>query len=237
MTEIDAPGTGIDAAGTEPAATEPTGTEPAGAEPTATEPTGTEPSGAGREAGGRSGILLAAVGGVALAGIGGTIAFGIMWAHDRSQASDQAAARAVASSFLHDLTTFTPKTLNSDFAAMQAMATGQFANQARQYFSSNIRGQLANAQATTQGTVQHLYVQSYSGSAASYYGDVTQTFRNNLSPAVHSDELRVVVTLSKVGGQWKVSQVTTIDSGGSSGAATPGTGGSTGAPAPTTPGG
>lgn len=182
--------------------------------PAAGEPT----SGAdgGRRAGGRrAGLLMAVVSGVALAGIGGTIAFGIMWAQDRSQASDQAAARAVASRFLLDLTNFTPNTLKADFADMQGMATGAFAKQAQRFFSSSIRSQLAQAQAQTQGRILHLYVQSYSGSAASFFGDVTQTFRNNLSPAVRSDELRVVVDLSKVGGQWKVSQVTTIGAGGS----------------------
>lgn len=167
-------------------------------------------------------VALAVVSGLALAGIAGSITFGVMWAHDRSQASDQAASRAVAQRFLLDLTNFGPKTLNADFSDMQGLATGRFATQAHQFFDSQIRAQLTAAQAQTQGHINNLYQQSYSGSSASFYADVTQTFRNNRSPAVRSDDLRVVVDLSKVDGQWKVAQVTTLNAASGVPGAAPG---------------
>jgi hypothetical protein len=169
----------------------------------------------------RTGIILGLVSGVALAGLGGSIAFGVMWGHDRSAASDQAAAHNTASEFLLDLTNFGPKTLESDFSQMQRMATGNFAVQARQTLAPNLRSQLIAAQVQTQGHIQHLWIQSYSDSASSFFAEVDQTFRNNKSPAVRSDTLRVEVDLSKVDGQWKVAQVTTIGSGTTPGA-TPG---------------
>jgi hypothetical protein len=162
---------------------------------------------------GRAGILLGLVSGVALAGLGGSIAFGVMWAHDRGAASDQADAHTVASEFLLALTNFGPKTLESDFDRMQALATAPFAAQVRQNMPAQLRTQLVAAQVQTQGRIKHLWVQSYSGSAASFFGEVDQTFRNNKSPVVHSDTLRVEVDLSKVDGQWKIGQVTTIGSG------------------------
>ena len=180
-----------------------------------------EPATAGEPGLGRTGILLGLVSGVALAGIGGSIAFGVMWAHDRSAASDQADARNLASEFLLDLTNFGPKTIESDFSQMQAMATGHFAAQARQTLAPNLRSQLIAAEVQTQGHIRHLWIQSYSGSAASFYAEVDQTFRNNKSPAVRSDTLRAEVDLSKVNGQWKVAQVTTLGAGTAPGA-TPG---------------
>ena len=162
---------------------------------------------------GRTAILLGLVSGVALAGLTGSVVFGVMWAHDRGAASDQAAARNVASEFLLDLTNFGPKTLDADFSQMQAMATGRFATQARQTLAPKLRSQLIAAQVQTQGRIRHLWIQSYSADAASFFGQVDQTFRNNRNPAVSSDQLTVEVDLSKVDGQWKVAQVTTIGSG------------------------
>ena len=186
------------------------------------EPSGTETARGAEGSGlGRTGILLGLVSGVALAGLGGSIAFGVMWAHDRGAASDQAAAHSVASEFLLDLTNFGPKSLEADFAQMQGMATGRFATQVRLTLAPNLRSQLISAQVQTQGHIQHLWIQSYSGDAAAFFAEVDQTFRNNKSPAVRSDTLRVEVDLSKVGGQWKVAQVTTIGSGTTPGA-TPG---------------
>lgn len=180
-----------------------------------------EAAAAGGPGRGRTGIVLGLVSGVALAGLGGSIAFGVMWAHDRSAASDQADARGVASEFLLDLTNFGPKTLEADFARMQALATGSFATQARQTLAPNLRSQLIAAQVQTEGHIRHLWIQSYSGDAASFFAQVDQTFRNNKSPAVRSDQLRAEVDLSKVDGQWKVAQVTTIGAGTTPGA-TPG---------------
>jgi hypothetical protein len=161
------------------------------------------------------------VAGVALAGLGGSIAFGVMWAHDRSTASDQADAHNVASEFLLDLTNFGPKTIDADFNQMQDMATGHFADQARQTLAPKLRSQLIAAQVQTQGHIRHLWIQSYSGDAASFFAEVDQTFRNNKSPAVRSDTLRAEVDLSKIDGRWKVAQVTTVGAGTTPGA-TPG---------------
>ncbi|HET6811945.1 MAG TPA: hypothetical protein VFH50_13135 [Acidimicrobiales bacterium] len=182
---------------------------------------GAEGAATGEPGPGRTGILLGLVSGVALAGLGGSVAFGVMWAHDRSAASDQADAHNLASEFLLDLTNFGPKTIEADFSQMQAMATGNFATQARQTLAPNLRRELIAAQVQTQGHIKHLWIQSYSGSAASFYAEVDQTFRNNKSPAVRSDTLRAEVDLTKVDGKWKVAQVTTIGSGTAPGA-TPG---------------
>lgn len=172
-----------------------------------------EPGAPGEPGLGRTGILLGLVSGVALVGLGGSIAFGVMWAHDRSAASDQADAHNVASEFLLDLTNFGPTTIEADFSQMQAMATGHFATQARQTLAPSLRSQLIAAQVQTQGHIRHLWIQSYSGGAASFFAEVDQTFRNNKSPAVRSDTLRTEVDLAKVNGQWKVAQVTTIGAG------------------------
>lgn len=168
--------------------------------------------GAGRQA--RPGVLLALVM-VAILGVAGTITFGLLWAHDQSQQSGaksvEAGSRSAAQQFLTDFTTFSPSTVNRTFADIQAMSTGNFANQAKAEFSASLRQQLQAANASTQGQVRYLELQAYTSSAATYYADVVQTYSNNKTSGPQSDELRLVVSLSLVHGQWKVAAVTSLD--------------------------
>ncbi|HUZ43327.1 MAG TPA: hypothetical protein VMU63_02915 [Acidimicrobiales bacterium] len=156
-------------------------------------------------------VLLA----VALAGICGTVAFGLLWAHDQSKQASatriQTDSRAVAVSFLRDFTTFDPATVGRTFSDIQAMSTGSFATQAKTEFSPQLQQQLQAANASTQGALRYLELQSYTTTTTGYFADVVQTFSNKNTKAPQSDELRLVIDLSLVKGQWKISGVTSLD--------------------------
>jgi len=162
---------------------------------------------------------------VALAGVCGTVAFGLLWAHDQSKHAStsriQADSRVVVFNFLRDFTTFDPATVAKTFTDIQALSTGTFANQAKTEFSPQLRQQLQAAGASTQGALRYLELQSFTSTTAGYFADVVQSFSNNRTSGPQSDELRMVIDLSLVKGQWKVSGVTSLDtpapSGGSSG--------------------
>ena len=161
---------------------------------------------------------------VAVGGVAGTIGFGLAWHNLQSQSGGPAAARQAASHFLYDLTNFSGRTVDRDFTAVTGLATGSFANQATQFFGSAIRQQLESAQASSQGQIRSLYVETYSGNHATVYGVVDQTYSNNKIQTPQSDVLRVVVDLSPVSGVWKVANLTVLEGpqspgGTSSGAA------------------
>ena len=165
----------------------------------------------GREV--RTGALLGLVI-VALVGVVGTIAFGLLWALNVSASgasSVQSGSRLAAQQFLTDFTTFDPSTVTQTFNRIQALSTGNFARQAKVEFSASLRQQLQAANASTQGQVRYLELQSYSSTEASYYADVVQTYSNNKTSGPQSDELRLVVSLALVHGQWKISGVTSLD--------------------------
>jgi len=152
---------------------------------------------------------------VALAGVAGTIAFGLLWARDQSAQSNasrvQAGSRLVAGRFLTDFTTFNPSTVASTFKDIQSTSTGAFATQAKSEFNAQLRQQLVAADASTQGQVRYLELESSNSHAASFFADVVQTFSNKSTNGPQSDELRLVVDLTLVGGHWKVSGVTSLD--------------------------
>ena len=182
------------------------GAPPAG-ERRAPDPVLPAPAG-GRSAPRRRTQILATV---AVAGVLGTVGFGIAWATSQgTKLSDARGAQQAASSFLTLLTNFDAKTVDNDFARINDMATGPFAQQAKQVFNSRIRAQLQAAQASTRGQVRYIYVQAYNGKTATFYALVDQTFANSKTKGPQVDELRLVVDMANVGGQWKVSNLTDL---------------------------
>lgn len=172
----------------------------------------------------RKAFLAAA--GLAALGLVGTLVFGILYATKSSGQIQDPAVLSASRAFLTDFFNFTPKTVDSDFNAITAMATGQFSSQANQFFNSTIRKQLQTADASSRGSVRFLAVQQEGNPAgtASIYAVVDQTYANNKSTSLGSDVVRLTADLQQVNGVWKISNVTVLEgatpssaSGGSSG--------------------
>ena len=162
-----------------------------------------------------------ALGALALAASAAAVSFGLKWSSLSGQVTQEAAVRSVSSSFLTDLTNFKPTTVDADFSALLTFATGDFAKQANQFFGTDIRQQLEQAQAQSEGQVRNLYVQSLSGNGAQVFGVVDQTYINNTIAKGGGqpvpDVLRVVLNLSRISGTWKISEVSVLQAPSSSG--------------------
>ena len=182
----------------------------------------------------RAGIAVLAV--LAVLGLVGTLAFGLAWAGQQAQQQGEAQAKKAATTLLVDLTNFNAKTVDADFSAITAMATGSFAGQAATFFNSSIRQELETALASSRGQVRDLYVQTYTGSKASVYAVVDQLYANNKITAPQSDVLRIVVDLADTPSGWKVSDVTVLEGPSVTSGSGTGTGSAT-APTGTTPAG
>jgi hypothetical protein len=175
--------------------------------PPAPRPPARRPSGPNRGAF-RLASLLAAL------GLLGTLVFGVLYATSGSGGPVQDPAVLSASRvFLTDFFNFTPKTVDADFNAITAMATGSFSSQANQFFNSTIRKQLQTADASSRGQVRYLAVQQEGNPAgtASIYAVVDQTYANNKSTSLGSDVVRLTADLQQVGGVWKISNVTVLE--------------------------
>jgi hypothetical protein len=151
---------------------------------------------------------------VAALGLLGTIVFGVLYATQGSSGPVQdPAVKSAANQFLTDFFNFTPKTVDSDFSAITAMATGQFSSQANGFFNSTIRKQLETADASSRGQVRYLAVQQEGNppGTASIYAVVDQTYANNKSTSLGSDVVRLTADLKQVNGTWKISNVTVLE--------------------------
>jgi hypothetical protein len=151
---------------------------------------------------------------VALLGIIGTVAFGVLYTTKGSDAPVQDPAVVSASrAFLTDFFNFNAKTVDSDFNAVSAMATGAFATQSQQFFNASIRKALEQALAESRGQIRYIAVQSENQAAgtASVYAVVDQTYVNNKISSPQADVVRLVADLKQVNGVWKISDVTVLE--------------------------
>jgi hypothetical protein len=166
---------------------------------------------------------------LAVLGLAGTLVFGLLWAgKSGSAAPSDPAMISAGRTFMTDLTNFNAKSIDADFNAINAMATGAFSGQATKFFNSSIRSELQDALAESRGQIRNLYVQSDNGSQAALYVVDDQVYVNNKITTPQSDVLRVVLNLQKVGGVWKISDVTVLEGATPGSAASPsGSAGST----------
>jgi hypothetical protein len=208
-------------------------TTPDKEEPIAAEPAPRKRRGGGdRPVPSRRAFRLASL--VAVVGVVGTLVFGILYATKSSSGPVQDPAVVSASrAFLTDFFNFNAKTVDSDFNAVDAMATGAFATQAQQFFNTSIRKALEQALAESRGQIRYVAVQSENQGAgtASVYAVVDQTYVNNKITSPQADVVRLIADLKQVNGVWKISDVTVLEganpastgsASGSSGSSVPG---------------
>lgn len=159
--------------------------------------------------------MLIGFGILAVLGIIGTLVFGLLWAGGSGGGSGggqaDPAMTAAARTFLTDLTNFDAKSVDADFRNITSMATGTFAGQADKFFNSAIRSELETALAESRGQIRYLYTQSDNGTKASVYAVIDQVYVNDKISTPQSDVLRILVSLTKVGGPWKISNVTVLE--------------------------
>jgi hypothetical protein len=162
--------------------------------------------------GGRTVPLWVAVvlGAVAVVTLVMALLFGSLWSNLDSQQRAANDAKAEAKSFLLALTNFRPNTVDSDFATLMGMATGDFAKQAQSFFGTNIRQALQTARAQSDGQIRSLYVQKVDGNQAVVYGVVDQTYANSKSAVPATDVLRVELSLTDTAQGWKIAEVSVL---------------------------
>jgi hypothetical protein len=167
--------------------------------------TKTAPAGRGQP---RPSILVV----VATLGVIGTLVFGALWLSAPSGGTTQnPAVKSAATAFLTDFFNFNAKSIDSDFNAITAMATGNFSGQASTFFNSAIRQELEKALAESRGETRDLFVQSESPTSASVYAVVDQVYVNNKITTPQSDVVRLIINLSLVKANWKISNVTVLE--------------------------
>ncbi len=154
---------------------------------------------------------IGAVGLVAILGVLGTIGFGLAWGLSATGPTTNTAVTDSARNLVLALTNFDPGTVSADFNRVESDATGAFATQAKKVFGSAIRHELEAAHAASRGRIEDLYIQSVSGSHATVFAVVQQTYLNTRTSAPVRDTLRMVIGLSDTSSGWLASSVRVLE--------------------------
>ena len=150
---------------------------------------------------------------IAALGVAGTLVFGVLYTTKSNGSVQDPAVVSASRAFLTDFFNFNAKTVDADFNAVSDMATGAFATQAQQFFNASIRKALEQALAESRGQIRYVAVQSENQAAgtASVYAVVDQTYVNNKISSPQADVVRLIADLTRVGGVWKISDVTVLE--------------------------
>jgi hypothetical protein len=177
---------------------------------------------------------------LAIAGLVGTLGFGWAWRAERDSSTTATTATAqsgpsgemrdAAEAFSKALTNFDGSTIDRDFDRIVARSTGQFRSQADQFFSTDVRKKLKEAQASSRGEVRSAFVQDSDGERGTVFVVLDQTIANNKSPQPKADTLRMELGLVLKDGTWRVERVSvlTAPTGSPGLGTTPGSDGSSG---------
>lgn len=144
---------------------------------------------------------------VAVAGIAGTLVFSLLWSAEVREDRRADAARAAAEQFVVALTNFDGESIDADFDVIASYAHADFVQQLDEFFDTEIRQALREVEAASRGELRDLFLQDLDGDQARFFAVVDQTILNNKLAAPQADELRVELSLRRVDGAWRVSDL------------------------------
>ncbi|MGH2698615.1 MAG: hypothetical protein ACRDJL_05365, partial [Actinomycetota bacterium] len=104
--------------------------------------------------------------------------FGLLWQRERSKANEESELRAQATEFIDDLTSISADTAEADAEAIKQWAVGDFADEAEVFYGQEAIDAVVDAEASTEGEIQELFVQSLSEGEGSVFAVIDYTVTN-----------------------------------------------------------
>jgi hypothetical protein len=135
------------------------------------------------------------------------VTFGMLWQQGETEDARRAEVTQVAREFVTTLTNFSAATIEADADAIKSFAVGDFAEEADTFFGEEAVAAIADAEASSSGDIEALFIQSLEGDEASVFGVVNETVTNSGLGQPQTDTLRLEVGLIETSDGWKVNRV------------------------------
>jgi Mce-associated membrane protein len=140
--------------------------------------------------------------------------FGSLWQEARSKADAEDELRAQATEFIDDLTSISAETAEADAEAIKEWAVGDFGNEAEVFYGPKAIDAVVEAEATTEGDIQELFVQSLADGEGSVFAVVDYTVTNAGTDEPKTDTVRLSVEMIDSEAGLKVNRVRIFESPG-----------------------
>lgn len=136
----------------------------------------------------------------------------LAWSHHRTSSvrAGEAAAERTASDSLVKLFSYTPETVSKDLTSELPLLTGKFRSQYQKAVATSLAPAAAKNQVTTSATIQAVGVEQASATKVTllaYMNLAVSTVKDTTPKAGGS---RVLVTMVKSGGSWRISALEPI---------------------------
>ncbi|MGH2701156.1 MAG: hypothetical protein ACRDJB_03070 [Actinomycetota bacterium] len=142
------------------------------------------------------------------------VTFGVLWQQEWSKANEQDELRAQATEFINDLTSISADTAEADAEEIKQWAVGDFAEEAEVFYGDKAIDAVKEADASTEGAIQSLYVQSLEDGEASLFAVIDYTVTNAGTAEPKTDIIRMNIEMIESDDGWKVNSVRVLESPG-----------------------
>jgi hypothetical protein len=143
------------------------------------------------------------------------ILFGLLWLQDSREEDELDEVRATAQRFALALTNFSADSIDEDVEKIKSFAAGTFAEEVDTFFGPEAVDAIKEADASSTGEVNGLFVQDHGDGRASVFAVVNETIQNTVLDDPQSDILRLEMGLTKADGEWKIDRVDIFQAPGS----------------------
>ncbi|MGH2752740.1 MAG: hypothetical protein ACRDK3_18005 [Actinomycetota bacterium] len=143
-----------------------------------------------------------------------TVTFAVLWQQERTRASEEDELRAQATEFIDDLTSISAATAEADAEAIKEWAVGDFADEAEVFYGQEAIDAVVEAEASTEGDIEELFVQSLSDGEGSVFAVINYTVTNAGTEEPKTDTVRMNIEMIETDGRWRVNRVRVLESPG-----------------------
>jgi hypothetical protein len=147
--------------------------------------------------------------------VGVAATFAWFWWEYKTEEYSREEIEDVATNFTMALTDFSAETIDEDVEEIQSFAVGSFADEVDTFFGEEAVAAIKEAEATSDGEIEGLYVQSIGDGTASVFALVSETVTNSSLDEPQTDTLRLEIDLIETTNGWKVESVEVLQAPGS----------------------
>lgn len=140
--------------------------------------------------------------------------FAVLWQQGEARERERDQVRDAGERFVAALTNFSHETIVEDADRIRSFAVGRFEDEAGVFFGARAIEAIQEAEATSRGHIESLFVESVTDDEASVFAVVSETITNAQTTEPQTEIVRLHVEMVNVDDSWKVESVEVLQSPG-----------------------
>lgn len=162
----------------------------------------------------RKKLLAALPWAIAALALAAAAVFAVLWQQGEAREREREEVRKAGESFVSALVNFSHETIVEDADRIRSFAVGRFEEEAGVFFGARAIEAIQEAEASSRGDIESLFVESVADDQASVFAVVSETITNAQATEPQTEIVRLHVEMVHVDDTWKVESVEVLQSPG-----------------------